>query len=310
MHVVSKSWIFNQPDDSTTNVVDDTMDFALILSDNLGRNIRQGNNFRVVGMQASLTGGNGDLDLGGAVHVSADYLPTTHHSRKAWNQVFQAWKKQKQLKSGVGSSVRYDDMEFAWSDGFIIPGRTSTVYGQGLGDTSTESLCLQGSSTSGTDFVLSDYYNSRFITPNPSTDHFDSSVIKQPKYGTTPFPNVETLHMAATYSANAWSSGAVVETDGYMGGIAMNDWQYLPSDNHIGFICGVTRIKAQLIPPDTAWQNADQLTLTVSFAIEGWNPLVYKPKRSWMPKRTYKRTYAKRSYGGRKYGKRRYKRRY
>lgn len=294
LHVVTASWTveINQ-DDPSTNLIDEQVDLSLLLSQNLGRQIRQGNSFRVVGWQAGLKPtSSGDFDLGGAVAVRAQYIPTNRHVVKAWNQVHAQWMKQKKLAFKAGNQVRYDDMEFAWSDGFITS-RTSSVYGSGVGDTSTESLCVYGSSTSGTDFVLYDYYNSANPPYAPSRDHFTNNTVKDAKFSTT-FPPFEYLMTTATASSGAWSHEDLVSIDGYSSGVAMDDLKLFPSDNHVSMAMGLVRLQAQGFPPDTAWQNADSVYLSVSFFIEGWSPLKYRAKNrplkrsyGYKPKRRY-----------------------
>ena len=121
--------------------IDTTVDLAMLLSEYYGKNIRQGNNFRVKAMQATLVPADNAalayIDTGLPATVRTTHLPTTKHSRRAWNEVFRQWKRQKQLGGLVGSSVRNDDMEFAWKSD-MTTSRTSTIHGTGLGDTSTE----------------------------------------------------------------------------------------------------------------------------------------------------------------------------
>lgn len=298
IHFVQKTFTLEQPDDSGVAILQEQVDLALELSDTLGKEIRQGNTFRVVGSQAHLHPTVGDQDMGFAVSLEAFYLPTTSHSRKAWNQVFQQWTRQKRLAGKVGSAIRYDDLEYAYNSDFIS-GRTSSIYGQGMGDSSTESLVLLGSSTAGTDFSLQDYYNSAYKTPQPSADHFTNDVIKEPKQGTTPFPNPQALKMSAAFSAGL---DAGTTPDSYTQGLAMSDFEFFPADNHINVMCGIFYLKGYVLPPDTAFQNADSLSLTVTFAVEGWSSLAYKPRRMKPKKRRYtrrskntsRRTYRKR----------------
>lgn len=302
LHFVQKTYTIQQPNDSNTMVVEDQIDLALELSNTLGREIRQGNTFRVVGTQAHLHPATGDVDMGYAMALEAFYVPTTGHSRKAWNQVFKQWKRQKQLAGKVGNSVRYDDMEFAYNSEQITS-RTSSIYGQGMGDTSLENLTLLGISTAGSDFALQDYYNSAYKTPQPSVDHFTNATIKDPKQGTTPFPSTQSLKMSAALSAGLDAS---TTPDSFGFGLAMSDFEFFPADNHVNVMCGLFYLKGYVTPPDTALQAADTLSLTVTIAVEGWTPLVYKPRRKIMRKRRKttrkpRRSY-RRSYTGRKRG--------
>lgn len=294
IHFVQKQFTVTVPNDAQLNILDGTIDLAAELSNQLGHEIRQGNTFRVVGMQATIRGydAGGDLDTGASVVVGAEYLPTTSHSRKAWNNVFQQWSKQKRLAGAVGQHIRFDDMEFAWNSNHIVPLRTSTIY-QDLADGSPESLVLTGDSTVGTDFSLEDYYNSAYQNQVSSRDHFTNTVFKAPKAGAYLYPPIQTIYTSATHSAMVDGS----ETPDNLGGaISMNDFQFFPADNHLNVFCGVMRFFGKLMPVDTEGQIADDLLVTVTIAVEGWTPLVYKRKKMkpYARKRLARR--------GRKYG--------
>lgn len=300
LHFVHKTFTIVQPDGGENNVLDEQVDLALELSNVLGRNIRQGQTFRVVGAQGHLHGVTGDQDVGFSVGIEAFYIPTTSHSRKAWNNVFKQWKAQKNLAGKVGSQIRYDDLEYAWSTDYKTS-RTSSIHGQGIGDANTEDLCLLGASTGGDDFCLQDYYNSSFPAPTQSVDHFTNVSIKTPKMGTTRFPATQAIRFSATSSAMVDSQN---DPDYLGNGINMSDFQFFPADNHVNVFCGLFKLNGYVMPPDTIGQIADTLSLTVTFAIEGWHPLVYKripaphtsrPRRTkW--KRSFKPRRSKRKY--------------
>lgn len=293
IHFVQKQFTVVVPDNPQLNIFDGTVDLAAELSNQLGHEIRQGNTFRVIGMQATIRGydAGGDLDTGASVVVGAEYLPTTSHSRKAWNNVFQQWSKQKRLAGAVGNQVRYDDMEFAWNANHFVPGRTSTIF-QDLADNTPEQLVLTGDSTVGTDFSLEDYYNSAYRNEPSSANHFTNTIIKNPKAGSQLYPPIQTFYTSATHSAMVDGS----ETPDNLGGaISMNNFQFFPADNHLNVFCGVMRFFGKLMPADTTGQTADELLVTVTVAVEGWTPLVYKRKKM----KPYGRRRLKR---GRKYG--------
>lgn len=278
IHFVTKTYTVTQPDDSSTTIFsgeNQQVDLALELSNTLGRQIRQGQTFRVIGAQAHLHATAGDEDTGFSVAMEASYIPTTAHARKAWNNVFKQWKGQKRLAGKVGAQIRYDDLEYAYTAS-AINNRTSSIYGSGIGDTSPESLVLVGSSTAGTDFSLQDYYNSAFETPEASRDHFTNVTIKAPKFDSSPFPAPQTLKFGASWSSMVDTQS---DPDALGGGINLHDFQFFPADNHINVMCGLFFLNGYVLPPDTVFQNADTLSLSVTFAVEGWSPLVYKPTR-------------------------------
>ena len=280
----------NSPDSAniTTQV-----DLALLLSDYYGRNIRQGNSFKVNGVQAwlrpaDLTTGE-SIDSGVSAAVKFAFIPATGHSRRAWNNVFKQWKAQKNLAGAVGTQIRYDDMEFAWNAS-LITGRTSTLYSTGIGDSDQESLVLTGASTGGDDFSLEDYYNSSYETPNASRNHFSNAVIKAPKFGQDPFPAIQNVYCAATNSARV---GVLAEDalfglnpEGNTSAIADSEMNMLPTPIHV--LCGIMEVKAYIMPDDTADQIEEDFAMDVAISVVSWKPLVYRPRRK-TGKRTSKK---------------------
>lgn len=287
-----------QPDDAG-NIADIQIDMALELSKKLGRTIRQGNSFRLVGYGASLRSVSGqEFDIGFGVNNTLQYLPTQHYACKAWNNVFKAWKSQKQLKNAVGTQIRYDDMEFAWSSSHINS-RTSTIQAKPL-DTigQDESLTLTGSSSYGLNYSLYDYAQSTFQIPEPSHNPFTDAVIKEPKFDSY-FPEIETLYASANFSGMV---DVEADPDTYGGGNATSPMTWLPSDNHVSIFCGLMRVFSKGTPIIQGLATADDLKLTITLAIEGWNSIVSSPRS----KRSYK---GRKSYGRKKTTKRRYYRR-
>ncbi|MCP4504990.1 MAG: hypothetical protein GY826_01165, partial [Fuerstiella sp.] len=181
------------------------IDLALLLSEHYGKNVRQGQKFTIDGIQAFIRPADEDtgefVDVGVSAACKIGYYPATGHARKAWNNVYRQWRSQKNLAGAVGPQIRNDDLEFAWNYDKKTD-RTSTIFGTGLGDTTEEHLVLTGQSTGTEDFSLEDYYNSAFPAPAPSRNHFDNSVIKYDKFGSTPFPSVQHLYCAATNTAH------------------------------------------------------------------------------------------------------------
>lgn len=306
MPVVSQEFKISIGNDPATNAIDEgarAMYLDMLLSDYYGKMVRQGNSFCINGIQASLRPdpAASGIDIGMAVECGVDYIPTTKHSRAAWNNVYRGWRTQKKIDTAIGTQVRYDDMEFGWNkkEGGINRQRTSTIFGQGLSDNEAEKLVLIGASEAGQfptvpigTYSLQDYYNSSYETPLPSRNPFTNTNIKDPKWGTTPFPEVQTLRCAATSSAQ-W-----FETTGFnqhQGAITESNWMKPPSDSHA--LCGVLYISAFVMPDDTTQQDEDDFIMTVSISVKSWKALIYssKPKKSYRRKsKGYKKSYRSR----------------
>lgn len=284
------------------------IDLAMLLSEYYGKMIRQGQNFKVDGVQAWLRPADEGIlegtDVGVSAAVKIGYIPTTGHSRKAWNNVFKQWRAQKNLAGAVGPQVRHDDMEFCWEHTFHTD-RTSTIYGGGVGDTTEEKLCLVGSSDASTDFCLNDYYNSAYATPPSSKNHFDNSVIKAPKHGSTPFPEPQSLYVSATNSArlgilgDVWDLGLLDLTpEGLTSAIAMSPMEVWP--HPVNVFCGLMRARGFIMPDDTADQLEEDMVLDLAISVKSWTPLVYKKKTArWMRGRKGSSKKSSRAYGRR-----------
>ncbi len=278
----------------------------MLLSEYYGKMVRQGNSFKIQGIQASLTPDASSLgiDVGMSAEVQIHYVPTTRHSKYAWNQVYKGWRNQKKLATAVGGQVRYDDLEFGWNDeeGHDRQ-RTSTIFGSGMSDSLQEKLALTGASTAsagvnvGT-YSLQDYYNSSYETPEPSRDPFTNTDIKEPKWGSTPFPEIQALHCTATSSAQWFEiPGANI----HQGAITMGDIQELPVPCES--LCGVLFVEAYIMPDDTAGQFEDDFWLDVTIWVSSWKPIVTHRARKSRNSSRYSR-------GGKRSGRGRYTKRY
>jgi len=303
LHYISTTIELEQGSD--TNIAEGQIDLSVLLSQKLGRQIRQGNSFRIVGYGTSLRSYNAspDFDVGFATTTTMRFLPTQHYGVKAWNNVFSEWKAQKNLKGAVGSQVRYDDMEFAWDASQINIQRTSTIQGKGIDGAglTPEHLVLMGNSTYGSTFSLEDYADSSFRIPLPSKNHFNETVIKEPKFQDY-FPAYQELASSASFSGVV---DVESDPDAFSGGLSNGEMSWLPADNHISIMCGLIYYYVKGVPSTTLFQEPDTLKLTITLAIEGWNSICHSPKRS------YKRKYSRRGskYGRKSSGKRRYYRR-
>lgn len=255
------------------------VDLALLLSERYGKNIRQGQTFRVTGYSATVrpaaNAGGANVDIGVSANVALKHVPTTAHSRKAWNHVFKQWRGQKRLSGKVGALVRNDDMEFAYHNDYKTS-RTSHIFGTGIGDSNEEDLVLMGDSTGGADFSLQDFYNSMMDSAGgfASRDHFDNSVIKANKYGGTPFPQ-EVVHFISATQSQAYDWEDFNEASS---SIAMTELHTLPQPHQV--MCGLLKYACYVSPEDTATQVQEDYTLVITIFVKSWKPLVYPRRKS------------------------------
>jgi len=318
---VQQQFTVNQANNSTNAIIGYT-DLSLLLSQYYGKNIRQGATFNLSGYAAHLSqdSASDDADTGLSVQGTTQYVPTTKHSRAAWNHQFKRWSRQKALSGKIGQNVRNDDMEMAWEGGFgAMTSRTSTIYAAGLGDTNTEKLVVNGTSSVGSHSSLEDLYDSLNPLPADSRDEYGVS-IKTPKY-TDKFPAIQAFNWTAHASSMAqWSdleSNPVVvdtmEADPfsvhYMNASSHMDYVSFPNDSYLPIFAGLMKHIYYVLPPDVDTGDnpptaEDDWTLTITFYIDSWTPLVYKRKKNRAIRKS-RRMSSKRSYNAR----RRYNRR-
>lgn len=271
IHLVNYEITIEQPDDPDLNWSNGVIQVDELLSKKLGRTIRNGNSFRLIGYGATLRGfsGSSDQDVGFAGVLSMQYCPVTAHSVGAHQKLFRAWNRQKKLKSAVGEFVRYDDFEVGWSPAFPLPaGRNSTIRMEGINDASDETITIYGTSIAGSDVTLQEFYNN--LNPvNPASENYTGGVIKEPKFSEH-FPPQQELTAPTTFSA-------IVDTatlpDTLAGQVATNDMTWLPSDNHLSHLTGSLFYFFKGVSGDTGAQNPDELKLVITLAYEGWAPL-------------------------------------
>lgn len=285
----------NNPQDAVTSGV---LDLSMLLSEHYGKNIRQGNGFTVTGVQAYLRPHNDsaldDYDVGGSALVQCQYVPTTGHSKKAWNQAFTLWKKHRSRFTTMGiHPVRNEDLEFCWAYSLRDTNRTSRLY-QHQADGTQEWMTLTGDSTVGEDWCLQDFYNTSNPAPQRTADHFTGQLYKADKYGSTKFPKVQ-------YFAVSGSASSFANTDGDLsGGMFTTDWEMFPSP--INILCGLIKYDAYLIPGDTTGQIEDNVELIISLSVKKWKPLVIRPKKKKMKK------FVRRKSSGRRFSRKRSRR--
>lgn len=293
---VSQQFTVNQGNDPTSPIYGYT-DLALLLSEYYGKNIRQGASFQLMGYAAHLScdSASDDADTGLSVQGVSRYVPTTKHSRAAWNKQFQRWRRQKQLSGNIGAHVRNDDMEMAF-DAQGQTSRTSTIYAGGIGDSDgAESLTITGTSATGVRSSLTDFYNSLNPIPENSRTEFGTN-IKEPKY-LSHFPATQEFTWTAHASSMAqWtyiqddlvSVGSDYKFDPnsvhYMNASSHQDFVAFPGDSYVPVFCGLMQHIYYVLPPDVdTGENPptaeDDWTLTITFYVKAWTPLVYKPRK-------------------------------
>ena len=275
LHFVEHTIEIEQPDDARLNWASGVIQVDEVLSEELGRTIRNGNSFRLVGYGASLRGFNtsSDQDLGFSGVAVCQYCPVTKNSVGAWQSLQKQWMKQKALSSGVGKYVRYDDFELGWSDSFLLPtSRNSKIRMGGLNDASAESVGIYGASADGTYVSLNGYYNHLNPIPDASEDPF-GTVIKAPKFQNK-FPDARHLIMPTSFSAMPFEiTDPIIPYTVPVGGLANGDISWLPADNHLSHLTGTLYYYFKGVSPDNAIFTADELKLTITLVYEGWAPL-------------------------------------
>lgn len=276
LHYVTTLVEVTQPDEnpSATNWAEGVIQVDVDLSKELGRTIRNGNSFRLVGYGASLRGfdSSADLDVGFAGTAVVKYCPVTKNSVQAHQGLYKQWMRQKQLAGAVGEFVRYDDFEVGWANNFRLPvGRNSTMLTSGMGDTTDENVVLYGAtSIGGQSVTLESYYDGLNPIAQASENPF-GVVIKEAKF-IDKFPDEREISMPASFSAIAYDSALGV---GYAGAVANGEIQWLPSDNHLSHLTGSLYYYFKGLAPDTDAPPAtpDELKLAITLVYEGWSSL-------------------------------------
>ena len=278
MPVVSQTFSnITVSNDPATSVSNGFVDLSMLLSEYYGKQIRQGHSFKLVGYSATLMpSNNDDFDSGMSVIAKHQYVPTTKHSRNAWNMVFNQWNKQKKLNGHLVHS-KYEDFELGFDSGSSSHDatRTSTIMTGGIGTENPEKVMLSGASTSGSDVTLADYYNSTRKTAYASVNQFTGASLKQPKYEVNSmFPEIQRFYATGTTS--------VVVTDDdagnlYSGAIAMNDIAMLPVP--LDVLCGLLKVNVYIPVDDTVTQWADTGDLIMTYYVKSWSPLVKRAKK-------------------------------
>jgi hypothetical protein len=267
-----------QGDDANTKVFNQQIDLAVLLSQRLQTNVRQGHVFKVHKLALGLTPNGGDLDTGLSTAGTLQWCPATKNSVKSWQMTFETWRKQKQLTlNAVGQGVRYDDFEVAYSYGYV-DSRTSTLLAGGMSDTASEQVCIYGVSTEAQDITLEDIYQSAQEQLPPSRFPIGNAIVKESKY-TEVFPDAQTISFGANWSTII--ADGVGEPDS---GTAYAAAPVYVEDKNT--LCGVLLAQGYVLAEDTAGSIEDQLQLFLHITCEISTPLVYRPRRKSSKKLT------------------------
>lgn len=285
IHLVNLEVNITQPNNASANWAEGVIQVDELMSKKLGRTIRNGNSFRLIGYGATLRGFNtgSDQDVGFAGVANLRYCPVTAHSVGAHQKLFRAWNRQKKLKSSVGEFVRYDDFEVGWSPTqSLAAGRQSNIAMEGINDATLETISIYGNSVAGSDVTLQEFYDN--LNPvNDASENYTGAIIKAPKFDKH-FPVEGQLAASATFSA---TTDVTSIPDTLAGQVALADMQWLPSDNHISHLTGTLYYFFKGVAGDTAGQIADELKLIITLAYEGWSPL--NTAAAMAPKKTRSR---------------------
>ena len=292
LHIVKHSFTVQQPTSYSTPYInlgsDAYIDLAVKLSEKFGRNIRQGQSFRLVGYGVTAQPGptSGDFDMGMAGMCNIEFQEPNKHYVTAWKQMFAIWKAQKRLMGRVGRSVRYDDFELAYDAGGVRPGRTSIIYDDPItiADGDQHDLVLKGDSSESADITsIQAYYNERFPSLAASDTQY-GNVIKEAKFDTSAPISADTTQLRCGWAASATMAMVdvlSVNVPYYFGGNSSGGMIWLPSDNHVNIMNGLIKLSLKIWPPDLdPQQTADSVTVSVTLALEGWSPLASKRRKS------------------------------
>ena len=301
MPIINKQYTVQlSGNDPSAIAVNDLIHLDRELSQLYGKNIRQGQNFRVKGVQVSMRGANDGYDVGLASAVRFSYAPHTKHSNKAWRDAFFMWKKQRNLR-GVGmGTLAHEDMEFSYSTSYTSETGTSFLYQGGLADSDSDKMVIYGSSNETTNlFALEDHYESMHpVKPVPRYS-WNNNPITETKY-TSKFP--EERSFWATSEASTVATFEVISTEvpviedpitslTHLGGANMTaDMHTLPEPANV--LCGLIELDAWVVPDDTLAQLEDTAILYVTIWVESfkslfkfYNPSPRSRKLSTAPRR-------------------------
>lgn len=311
LHIVRKAFVIEQPNDPAYPVLHEEIDMATELSRNLGRTIKQNQNFRVVGWGAFLTSKQGgDVDSGGAAAVQFAFAPTTKWSVKGHKMLQDHYWKQSGFRKGLGINSKYDEFEVALGQHFTDD-RTSKVFVGGIDDPKAERCTIYGGYDDedgvGDGYIAAQgLVNAKYPVDAAGTLVeedllFDDNIHYKPAKFVSLFPQKQYLAATATFSSQYFYDHDVGLDEIYeSGAIAASTMNMLPDGNHINALCGRIEIFAHMLARDDENILADELVLHAYFLVEGWSPLHYKPKRKSRRRLSSKRKSTRRTYRKRK----------
>lgn len=268
--------------DPTAPLLNTHVDLAMLLSEYYGKSIRQGMNFKLAGVSATVYPRGGDWDTGASCLLKHQFIPTTAHSKKAWNMTFNQWKKQQKLTTR-GAHMRYNDFEVGWdsSSSYHNSSRVSKLFSTGLGDETDEIVVLTGNSSAADDFSIQDMYNSQVRPLHQGVDHFGITTPKGPKYDySTRFPAVQEFYIGGYTSSGVSTKEdpilGVISLDMYSGSKVGNAIQEFPMPLNV--LCGVMKLNVYVPTDDTAAQLADEFDIVINYFVKSWSPLAKRAK--------------------------------
>jgi len=287
------------------------IDLSMELSKLYGKNIRQGQTFKVKGIQASMKAANSEYDVGISTMTRFAYCPSTKHTRKAWNMAYPTWMAQKKLRSGAMFGTRYDDLEYAYNVDHNSS-RTSTLRQGGLADADEDKMYIYGNSNESSNvFALSDFYEQLKRPLPPSRYSAGEQVVKEAKFDDL-FATQRYVSVASNASAMGWQDEIEIPVIGELFGVKVQGTAlggtHMSADIHqfpesLNVLCGLMEYDVYAIPDDTVFQNQDNALIYFSVWVESFTPIRSYNRRGRANKRG--KSYSR----GRRFSGRRYRRR-
>lgn len=297
---------------NNSSATEDTYNFFLdrMMSIKMGKNIRNGNIFRIKGYQVQAepkdTGSADDFDTGGALQGSIRYAPVTSHTVKAWKNGFYTWQKQQAMSSKFGTHNKWNDFEVGLTASTSTDSRISQLYDNPLsisnGD--PQSIGLFGQSNDSSNYTsLFDIYNSRNPAPEAPTNHYGTT-LKGVKYITKIDNNTSYSELPYTTTMSAKIDG----TGDLSNAKADQTTVWLPRAEPI--LTGSMQISAKWIPKDTITQVEDDMYVNVIIWVQSFKSILSSNGSKRYSRKSRKTRYYPRRYTGRRfYGRRKKSRR-
>ena len=306
MPIINKQYTVSLVDNNPAAIaLNDLVHLDRELSQHYGKNVRQGNNFRVKGVQVAMRGANSGYDVGLASAVRFSYAPHTKHTNTAWRDAFKMWSQQRQLRGTGTGRTQYEDMEFSYSTSYLSELGTSHLMQGGLNDDDADKMVLYGSSSeTGNVFSLEDHYQSMNPpVPVPRYAWNNSPVVEMKFDQDDLFPHERTFWATSQASTNASFETVSVESPiiedpvislTHLGGADMEaEMHLLPEPANV--LCGLLELDVWVIPDDTVAQAEDEAILYVSIWVESWKPILSYFNRKKTAGKKFKRSFTRKS---------------